>query len=86
MKKWCQKQIKLNSENKFIIREKKNDKSTFQNLPEEVKTKTTLVRIENEGCRALFHSSPNLTKVEIRPREVPPLGDDYQPRGHCRRL
>ena len=31
--------------------------------PEEAETKTTLVRIENEGCSDLFHSSLNLTKV-----------------------
>ena len=41
----------------------------------DLKTKTTLVRIENEGCQIQFLSSPNLTIV-VPPNCAPKNGND----------
>ena len=65
------KKVKPDSENEFRI-EIENDKTfffrckinqTFLNSYKEVKSKTTVVRIESEGCQISFHFSPNLTIV-----------------------
>ena len=63
------KKVKLDSENEFRI-EIENDKTfffrckinqTFLNSYAEVKSKTTVVKIESEGCQISFHLIPNLT-------------------------
>ena len=56
-------ELKKKDDKSFFFTDKINQ--TFKMTMSELKTKTTLVRIKNEGCPSSFHSSPHLTRVVL---------------------